>query len=50
MGVRTILVAASGGTASNGALELACRLAQRFDAHLEGLHIRIDPLPLLLSH
>jgi nucleotide-binding universal stress UspA family protein len=40
---RTILVAASGGTASDGAVDMGCRLARRFEAHLEGLHIRIDP-------
>src|SRR5262252_4810351 len=43
MSLRTILAAASGGTASDGALEIGCRLARRFEAHLEGLHIRIDP-------
>jgi nucleotide-binding universal stress UspA family protein len=40
---KAILVAASGGTASDGAVESGCRLARRFEAHLEGLHIRIDP-------
>ncbi|HYM30605.1 MAG TPA: hypothetical protein VEU47_04860 [Candidatus Cybelea sp.] len=43
MAIRTILVAVSGGTASNGAVELACRLAKRHEAHLEGFHVRIDP-------
>lgn len=43
MTLKTILVAASGGTASNGAVELACRLAQQFGAHVEGFHIRVDP-------
>jgi len=43
MTLKTILVAASGGTASDGAVELACRLARKFEAHVEGLHIRVDP-------
>lgn len=47
MALRTILVAASGGTASNGAVELACRLAKRLGAHLEGLHVRSDPREII---
>jgi nucleotide-binding universal stress UspA family protein len=50
MTVRTILAPLSGGAASEGAVETACRLAQRFAAHLEVLHVRADPrdtLPLL---
>jgi nucleotide-binding universal stress UspA family protein len=43
MNIRTILVGISGGAASNGAMELACRLALRFGAHLEGLHVKTDP-------
>lgn len=43
MTIKTILVAVSGGTASLGAAELACRLAKRYEAHLEGFHVRIDP-------
>ncbi len=35
MTIKTILVAASGGSAT----DLACRLAQRFQAHLEGFHV-----------
>lgn len=46
MAFKTILAAASGGTASDGAVELACRLARRFEAHLEGFHVRIDPLAI----
>jgi nucleotide-binding universal stress UspA family protein len=49
MSIKTILAAASGGTASNGALELACRLAKRFEAHLEALHVRIDPREILAA-
>jgi hypothetical protein len=30
MAIKTILVAASGGTATDGTIELACQLAQRF--------------------
>jgi nucleotide-binding universal stress UspA family protein len=43
MEIRTILVAVSGGSASSGAIELACRLARRFGSHLEALHVRPDP-------
>lgn len=46
MTIRTILAAASGGTATNGAIELACRFARRFDAHIEGFHAKADPRTL----
>lgn len=42
MAIRTILAGASGGSASGGALELACRLAGRFGARLEAMHVRLD--------
>ena len=42
MDYRTILVAVSGGSASVGAVELACRLAHRFASHLEAFHVRVD--------
>ncbi|HXS41887.1 MAG TPA: universal stress protein [Stellaceae bacterium] len=44
--IKTILAAVSGGTASGGAAELACRLARRFEAHIEGFHAKPDPLDL----
>ena len=47
MTFRTILAAASGGTASDGAVVLACRLARRFEAHLEGFHVRVDPIAVV---
>jgi nucleotide-binding universal stress UspA family protein len=47
MTIRTILVAASGGSATAGAIDLACRLAQRFRAHLEGYHAIPDPAAAL---
>src|SRR5262249_32854480 len=50
MAIRTILTALSGGSASEGAIETGCRLARHFGAHLEALHVRVDPretLPLL---
>ncbi len=50
MAIRTILVPLSGGAATAGAIETACRLAQRFGAHLEAPHVRPDPrdaLPML---
>ena len=43
MALKTILVAASGGTASEGAMEIACRAAARTGAHLEALHVKPDP-------
>ncbi len=46
MSIKTILVAVSGGTASNGAVELACLLARRFGAHVEGFHAKADPQDL----
>jgi nucleotide-binding universal stress UspA family protein len=49
MSCKTILAAASGGTASDGVMELACRLARRFEAHVEGFHIRIDPRQVLMA-
>ena len=42
--IRTILVGASGGSASNGAIELACRFANRLHAHVEGFHVLLDPV------
>src|SRR5438309_9891141 len=42
--IRTILVGASGGLASNGAIELACRFAHRLRAHVEGFHVVLDPI------
>ncbi len=49
MTTRTILVGASGGSASDGAIELACRLARRFDAHLECFHAKVDPNEMMLA-
>ncbi len=49
MTIKTILAATSGGTASEGAVELGCQLAQRFAAHLECFHVRLDPRELILA-
>lgn len=49
MTYKAILAAVSGGTASAGAVEIACRLTQRFNAHLEGFHVRIDPVQIIAS-
>jgi nucleotide-binding universal stress UspA family protein len=46
MTIKTILAAASGGSASDGTIEMGCRLARRFGAHLEGFHARPDPRDL----
>jgi nucleotide-binding universal stress UspA family protein len=48
MALRAILAAASGGTASNGAIELGCRLARRFGAHLECFHVQTDPREIIM--
>lgn len=42
MTIKAILVAVSGGSATGGAIDLACQLAQRFRAHLEGYHVQLD--------
>lgn len=47
MSIKTILTGVSGGSASDGAIELSCQLAKRFGAHLEGFHVRLDPLELV---
>ena len=44
---KTVLVATSGGSASAGAVELACAVARRFEAHLEGFHAKTDIFELL---
>ena len=49
MSIRTILYAASGGSAGHGAADLACRLARRFEAHVEGFHVRADPRQAALA-
>jgi nucleotide-binding universal stress UspA family protein len=46
MTIKTILAAVSGGSASDGTVELACQFARRFGAHLEGFHARPDPRDL----
>jgi nucleotide-binding universal stress UspA family protein len=45
----TILAAVSGGTASAGAVEIGCRLAKRFDAHIEGFHVTPDPRQFIMA-
>jgi len=49
MSIHTIFYAASGGSAGQGAAELACRLARRFEAHVEGFHVRADPRQAALA-
>lgn len=46
MSYKTILAAASGGSASDATVELACRFARRFGAHLEAFHAKPDPRDL----
>ena len=47
--IKTILVGASGGSASNGAIELACRFGNRLRAHVEGYHVLLDPIAVFAS-
>ena len=42
MEFRTIFAGIGGGSASAGAIDLACRLAGRFGSHVEGFHMRLD--------
>ena len=46
---RIILVGASGGSASDGAIELACRFADRLRAHVEGFHVLLNPMAVFAS-
>jgi nucleotide-binding universal stress UspA family protein len=48
MTLKTIFVAASGGSASDGAVETACRLAARVGARLEGFHVKVDPIQIVM--
>src|SRR5262249_39641478 len=49
MTIKTVLVAASGGSATEGATELACRLAAQLGAHVEGYHVQIDPVSVFVA-
>lgn len=49
MTYRTILAAASGSIVTESVVELACRLAQRFNAHVEGFHVKVDPVEILVA-
>lgn len=49
MSIRTILAAVSGGGATGGAAELACRLARRFEAHVEGFHVVPDAATVIAA-
>lgn len=49
MTIKTILAAASGGTASDGAVEIGCRLAKSFAAHIEGFHVLTDIRDILVA-
>ncbi len=50
MAIRTILAAVSGGSASDGALDAAFRLAKRFDAHVEAVFARADERQTMLLY
>jgi nucleotide-binding universal stress UspA family protein len=44
--IRSILIGTSGGSASHGAIELACLLTNRLGAHVEGFHVLPDPVAM----
>ncbi len=47
MALKRIIAATSGGTASDGAIEVACRIAKRVGAQLEAFHVKVDPSQLV---
>lgn len=47
MALKTILVAASGGSANDGAIETACRIAGRTGARVEAFHVQVDPRQII---
>jgi nucleotide-binding universal stress UspA family protein len=49
MAIKTIMAGMSGGSASNGTGEIACRLAARFGAHLTALHVRPDVSGMVIA-
>lgn len=49
MPIKTILVAAGGGSATEGAFGLACGFASRLKAHVEGYHVLLDPLAVFAA-
>jgi nucleotide-binding universal stress UspA family protein len=49
MTIRTVLVAASGGSATEGAIELACRLTAQLGAHVEAYHVLVDPVAVFMA-
>ncbi len=49
MTYRTILAAASGGRVNESVVEVACSLAQRFNAYVEGFHVKVDPVEILVA-
>jgi nucleotide-binding universal stress UspA family protein len=49
MELRTILAAVSGGSASVGAIEVACQLARQFNSHVEAFHVQLDPREIAMA-
>ena len=49
MTIRTVLVGVSGGSATEGAIELACRLTAQLGAHVEAYHVQVDPVAVLVA-
>ena len=47
MTIKTILACVSSGESGQNVLEAAWRIASRFDAHIEALHVRADPRGLV---
>lgn len=49
MTIKTILVGASGGSATAATIELACRLGAQLSAHVEAYHVLVDPVAVFAS-
>lgn len=49
MSYKAILAAISGGSAAEDTIELASRLARRFEASIEGFHVQIDPMQIIVT-
>jgi nucleotide-binding universal stress UspA family protein len=50
VGIKTILVGVSGGSASTGAIDTGLALARRLGAHVEGFHARIDERQSIVAY
>jgi len=49
MTIKTLLAAVSGSSATQGTVELACRLAAQLGAHVEAYHVMVDPAAIFAA-